>query len=366
MFLSNAKIMLAEPADEESLISSLQSGVKTLSAGGWGTLSEHAVTDITIDTPKDAAIFALTTCTGKTLHCTPGQLCFAKFAPSQNQNVLYLHERSTLGYRIALSDNIFRDLTDSAPSRFHQREITDKIWILDTSTNNMLSIFMLKYVASKYGIPDVPFILTYTANSLNEEFIKQIFDRIDTPARARELLQDSCMFFEYPHITVRYSNDNSAQSNSVQLIVFGGNEISRNGEFSHLINISSLSDLSKIEKQAILCKNGNNSFWLLEMTREDLEEAELFVKTLSHLDNLEIVRKVQLTKQDPFYILPASHIKPGMTVPVISGTKKTIMEDTVQRVEILEAPGQRYRVSAGKASNIICNGWVVMCSDASE
>ena len=66
----------------------------------------------------------------------------------------------------------------------------------------------------------------------------------------------------------------------------------------------------------------------LEITRDDLEEAELFVKTLSHLDNLEVVKKIQLTRKQPFYVLPASHLKPGMLVPVI-GRKGQIEEDTV-------------------------------------
>lgn len=107
-------------------------------------------------------------------------------------------------------------------------------------------------------------------------------------------------------------------------------------------------------------KQSKHGLWFLEITRDDLEEAELFVKTLSHLDNLEIVKKIQLTRKAPFYILPASHLKPGMLVPIM-GRNGNIEEDTVAMVEVEEYKGPLYNLQVRDLHNFIAGQWVVMC-----
>jgi DNA helicase-2/ATP-dependent DNA helicase PcrA len=196
--------------------------------------------------------------------------------------------------------------------------------------------------------------------------IRELFNSIDTPSRAHDLLRDWHMFIDHPHITMRLSNSSNPTSNSIQFVLFGGTErADTSGRYSHLIQISSPLDPNRAEHRQFKRKQGKHGLWYLEITRDDLDEAELFVKTLSHLDSLEVVKKIQLTRKSPFYILPASHLKPGMLVPILN-RKGVIDEDTVASVVMEEYKGPLYNLQTHNLHNFIVGQWVVMCYDFSQ
>ena len=130
---------------------------------------------------------------------------------------------------------------------------------------------------------------------------------------------------------------------------------------SIFLQIQGISDPNSAEQFKIARKQrSKHGLWYLEVTREDLEEAELFVKTVSNLDNLEVVKKIQLTKKAPFYVLPASHLKRGMLVPILN-TRGVIEEDIVNKIEIYDYEGPLYDLQVNDLHNFITGQWVVMC-----
>jgi DNA helicase-2/ATP-dependent DNA helicase PcrA len=356
---SNKRIAISE-IREESMISG---------ASGWGNTSITRVKDVFVNYDHKIPLFKITTARGASIRCTPDQLCFGRINPLLRHYTLYLHERSSLGFRIGVSSDLMRDLIamqNLQQDLFNQPDLIDRIWIIETTANLPNSTFMENYAVFKYGLPNVCFSSRQPDSDLSDEMIRELFNNIDTPSRAKKLLIDWHMFIEHPHITMRLSSSNNAVSNAIQFILFGGNEMSkRAGRYSHLIQIDGSLEQNHAEHKNFKRKQGKHGLWYLEITRDDLEEAELFVKTLSHLDSLEVVKKIQLSRRAPFYILPASHLKPGMLVPILNN-KGIIEEDSVATVEIEDYKGPLYNLQTRELYNFIVGQWVVMCYDATE
>lgn len=332
-------------------------------AAGWGEIGDSKVGDVFVQFDHKGPIVTLTTSGGAEIRCSPDHLCFCRLNPLLRMHYIYLHERSTMGFRIGASVDLMRDLVAMQNLKldlFNQHdEMIDRVWIVQTSENVLYASFLEKFMVFKYGLPNVPFSGKLIDSELSDEMIRELFNRIDTPSRAQQLLLDQHMFDEHPHIVVRLAKSGPPKSSAIQFILFGAAEKSAQGcSFAHLIRIDGAAELNRSEHKQFKRKMTSQGAWNLEVTRDDIEEAELFVKTLSHLDNLEIVKKIQLTKKAPFYILPASHVKIGMTVPVMGS--KGIEEDTVSTIKIENYEGALYDFKIAHLHNYIANRWVIM------
>ncbi len=369
MFPGDAKILCGEKSLN---ISEIREESAITGACGWGDLALTRVKDVFVNYDHKIPLLKISTSRGAVIRCTPDQLCFGRINPRIRQYSIYLHERSSLGFRIGNSSDLMRDIiamSNLKQDLFNQQnEVIDRIWIFETTANLPNATFIEKYATFKYGLPNVPFSARQPESELSEEMIRELFNSIDTPFRAHELLRDWNMFIDHPHITMRLSNKSNPNptSNAIQFVLFGGAEKSASSErYSHLIQIDGALEQNRAEHRQFKRKQSKQGLWYLEITRDDLEEAELFVKTLSHLDGLEIVKKIQLTRKSPFYILPASHLKPGMLVPVV-GKKGKIEEDTILAVDTQDYKGPLYNLQVHNLYNFITGQWVVMCYDLSR
>ncbi len=337
---------------------------KIIASVGWGEIGEAYVKDVYLNNVSNTPLLRLTTARGAVLRCTPDQLCFGRFNNTMRTYSIYLHERSTLGFRVGITDNIVHDAIGmmTANNSFDvNHTITDRLWVIENNSNLTSATFLFKFIASKYGLPDIPFNARQKDSMLNEQYVKKLFDGIDTPVRAKELLKDSNMFIEHPHLTVRLNSGDKAHSNSVQFTIFGSKEVGTNGRHSHFIQVQGTGDPNTSEQFKIYRgRVGNHGVWNIEVVREDLEEAELFVKTVSNLDDLEVVKKIQLTRKNSYYVLPASHLKRGMLVPILTRSG-TIEEDVITKVENYEYEGPLYDLQVHDLYNFIVGQWVVMC-----
>ncbi|MBF0498796.1 MAG: hypothetical protein HQM09_01580 [Candidatus Riflebacteria bacterium] len=331
-------------------------------ATGWGEIGSARIADVFVTHDSNGSILSMKTSRGHTLRCSPEQLCFCKFDPMSRLYYLYLMERSTMGFRVGMSQDLLRDVFALQSTKLVENdasEIVDRIWIIEGTESLPKAVFLARYASCKYGLPDVPFTGQHATAELPDELLRELFNRIDTPSRAHQLLLDSLMFEEYPHITVKLNKNAPTASNAVQFIVFGAAEKAGNCPgYAHLIRIDSAIELNRGEHKAFKRRMNNRGLWHLEVAREEFEEAQLFVKTLAALDNLEIIKKIQLTKKAPFYILPASHVKLGMTVSVAGG--RSIEEDTVTSITVESWDNPLYDLKTEGIHNYIAGDWVVM------
>ena len=332
-------------------------------ASGWGELGLTKVDDIFLNNERQVTLVKLVSSKGHIVRCTPEQKCFGRINPLLRNYTLFLQERSNLGFRVGISQDLVHDLITSnnlKNIKTSKRDIIDRVWIIETTSNLPSATFLEKYATFKYGLPNIPFSSKATGADLTEKMTREIFNQIDTPSRAQELLRDWHMFISEPHIKMKLSDSGNPAGSAVQFIIFGGTDKNKDsGVYSHLIRIDGALEQNRAEHKQFKRKRSKHGLWFLEITRSDLEEADLFVKTLSHLDNLEIVKKIQLTKKAPFYILPASHIKPGMLVPIVSHNGK-IEEDVVVSVDFEEYNGPLYNIQAHHYHNYIVENWLLM------
>lgn len=361
MLPSDAKIFCGNKLVD---IKDVKEDSTVVASRGWGEIGETSIKDVFVNNVANTPLFQITTSRGAVLRCTPDQLCFGRFNPSLRVYSLYLHERSSLGFRVGLTSDIIHEAISmmTAKSSLDERwSVTDKIWVIENNPNLINATFMYKLVMAKYGLPDIPFSPKHKDSMLSKEHILHLFDSVDTPVGAKELLKDSNMFLEYPHMTVKLSDSDNPGGNSVQFVIFGGREKSPNGHYAHLIQVQGVKDPNSAEQfKAARNHRSNHGLWYLEVTRDDLEEAELFVKTVSNLDNLEVVKKIQLTRKAAYYVLPASHLKRGMLVPILN-QKGIIEEDFVSKIEISDYEGSLYDLQVRGLHNFICGQWVLMC-----
>ncbi len=354
IFLGNAELAISDLSESTAVVA----------AGGWGMLAVEEVEELHQRQEKGQTnLFKLTTTSGKTLSCSPNQMLFARVDRHMKYFSVYLQERSTLGFRLGVSYDLVSEFT--SPSVYKAEfekgittEIVDKIWIIENTTSIEEANFIQKFTAYKYGIPEVPFNAKKTEiDELGDVFTKMIYENLNTPANAEKLLKDSFMFSDLPHITMRFLDVYPPVSNAIHFVVFGGPEKQDRTGFSNLIQIGSKSkkveDVKSMQGQKL--RHGK---WNLEVTRDHLDEAELFVKTLSHLDNLDVVKKIQINKKTPYYVLPASHVKRGMIVPVL-GKDNSIDEEAVCKVDIEEYSGKLYAPKVRAVRNLIANRWFV-------
>ncbi len=337
---------------------------RIIASTGWGEVGETYVKDVFINNVTGSPLLQMTTSRGAVIRCTPDQLCFGRFNPSLRMYTIYLHERSTLGFRVGMTSDIVHEAISMMTNNKKidgKRNVTDRIWVIENNPNLTNATFVHKLIMAKYGLPDIPFNAKHMESMLTEEHIKRLFDNIDTPIGAKELLRDSNMFIDYPHMTVKSCCDENMTSSSVQFVIFGGKEKASSGHYPHLIQVQGISDPNSAEQfKMARRKSSSHGLWYIEVTREDLEEAELFVKTVSNLDDLEIVKKIQLTRKAAYYVLPASHLKRGMLVPIMNH-RGVIEEDVVSKIELLDYDGALYDLQVHQLHNFIVDQWVVMC-----
>jgi hypothetical protein len=331
-------------------------------ACGWSEMAETQVADVFVQFDYRGPLFTITTSRGACIRCSPDHTCFGRLNPLSRHYQVYLMERSSMGYRVGMSQELTKEIMALQSIRNDledKTEIIDRVWIMESTDSLPRAVFLEKYAMFHYGLPNFPFSGKHTMTDLSDEMIRELFSRIDTPVRGRNMLKDAHMYEEFPHITLRMAKAGGQSSSAIQFIVFGGNERpSRKRNFSHLIMIDSSVQLSQAEHRQFKRRMGQRGIWHLEVTREDLEEAQLFVKTLSCLDNLQIVKKIQLTKKAPFYIIPASHLKVGMLVPIVG--RNGIEEDIVTSITVSNYEGQLFDLKTSELFNYIAGEWVVM------
>lgn len=360
MIPSSAKILCD---DKLRLISEIREENLVSGAAGWGNLGLTKVKDIFVNYDHKSQLVKMITAKGAVVKCTPEQKCFGRINPVTRQYSLFLHERSNLGFRVGVSQDLIQDLIGASSLKHESsrsRDVIDRIWIIETTSSLPTATFMEKYSVFKYGLPNIPFSSKEADSELSEDMTREIFNQIDTPSRAQDMLNDWHMFIGEPHIKMKLSDAGNPAGSAIQFVIFGGKDRnSETGIFSHLIRIDGAVEQNRNEHKQFRKKQSKHGLWFLEITRDDLEEAELFVKTLSYLDSLEIVKKIQLTNKAPFYILPASHIKPGMLVPIVN-QRGDIEEDVVVSVDFEDYDGPLYNVQTHHFHNFIVGNWLLM------
>jgi DNA helicase-2/ATP-dependent DNA helicase PcrA len=97
--------------------------------------------------------------------------------------------------------------------------------------------------------------------------------------------------------------------------------------------------------------------WRVETARKDHDKTLLLARELCQAGNLELVRRARLTPGKPFQLMPASHVRRGMMVPVLEDDK--IHEARVASVEFSRYTGRVYDLTVQDLRNYCADSLVV-------
>ena len=144
MLPSDAKIYCGHTMLE---IKDVRENSHIVAASGWGDTTDTYVKDAFVNNVSNTPLLQITTNRGAVLRCTPDQLCFGRFNPSLRMYSIYLHERSSLGFRIGMTSDIIHEavsMMTTNPKLNGKHFVTDRIWVIETNPNLTNSTFMHK------------------------------------------------------------------------------------------------------------------------------------------------------------------------------------------------------------------------------
>lgn len=343
-------------------IEELTEGQKIYSPSGWGRVSEGTV-EKKIKKEYSGPIIKIRTQNGNVIKTTPNHIMFGKLNVKPGVYYVYLMYKKGKGYRIGQTQEVRSregEIVNGLMVRLNQ-EHGDKIWILKICSSKEESTFYEQLYSFKYGIPTTVFHDVGRGITLTQKYIDELFNEIDTESNVIKLMDDLLIFEDFPHHRANGVIRGGAIRRLINLTFFGGRVTGIDkGWNSHRIAFNTSSD--ELESKAIRAgfpvRKGQRNTWRIETERVFYDEANEYGKSIQELDSdIEIVRRAKLTEQESFYYMPASHIRPSMSIASYEGGK--IVEDIVEEVSIEEYDGYVFDISVPNFRQYLCEGIVV-------
>jgi DNA helicase-2/ATP-dependent DNA helicase PcrA len=102
---------------------------------------------------------------------------------------------------------------------------------------------------------------------------------------------------------------------------------------------------------------GKRRTWRVETSRKDYDKGLEFAHSLCPEPDMEVVRRARLTSMKSFAFMPASHVRPGMLVPILRGDK--VEEARVTSVGLRPYRGPVYDLAVRDLRNYAASGLLV-------
>jgi DNA helicase II / ATP-dependent DNA helicase PcrA len=192
--------------------------------------------------------------------------------------------------------------------------------------------------------------------ALMQHHIERLYGEIDTRSRARRLMADLLLFHEYPHHRAGAITSPTQSRKIVNFIMFG--DPRPHGWHEHRIQLVS-SDETLREAVSLVAKTrpGKRRTWRMKTSRHEYDKGLAFARSLCLGADSEVVRRARLTPGKAFQFMPASHLRPGMVVPVAGAGE--VREARVKKVETLPYHGFVYDLSVEDLRNYVAGGLLV-------
>ena len=347
----------------EMNIEDLEVGNPVYSAGGCGKVMVGNV-DTVMKTKYQGPIIHIKTETGKELKLTPNHIMFSKLNPEPGVFYIYLMYKKELGYRIGQTQGVRSyekgEIKNGLSVRMNQ-ENGDKAWILKVCNSKEEAVYYENLYSTKYGIPTIVFHPRGRRISLTQDTINKLFKEIDTRNNVVKLMDDLMIFEEYPQVRQGAVIRKGVSRRIVNLTYFGGRTTGMDsGWHAHRINFNTSGDEleEKAKNNKFNTRKGKMNTWRIETERKDYDEAyKLAADIITLEEDIEINKRARLTKDSTFNFMPASHIKPSMSIAVHD--KGEITEEVVTEVKIEEYDGFVYDLSVPNLRQFISEGIVV-------
>jgi DNA helicase-2/ATP-dependent DNA helicase PcrA len=333
-------------------------GDQVFAGTGWGSAGLARVEAVR-RAPFDGIVVSIKTEDGRELLATPNHMLFARIDPDPSCYYVYLMYQERLGYRIGITRGARSGDEKAIVCGFQMRtnhEVADKLWILATCRSVADARYLESYFSAQYGLPTMVFHVRGRRMALTQGHVDELYGQIDTRARAERLMADLRLYRDYPHHRAGAITRGEMSSKILHLTMFGDPR----PHIWHEHRIQLVSSDSKLWEAISLVarpRPGKRRTWRIETSRKDYDKALDFSRSLCQVGNLDLVRRARLTSNKAFRFMPASHVRPGMLVPMLEGGR--VKEARVAAVELRGYQGFVYDLTVEHLRNYVANGLVV-------
>jgi ATP-dependent DNA helicase UvrD/PcrA len=352
---------LVETKDGFKEIQQIKSGELVKSASGYGKTGYFKVLKQKTF-HYTGEILSIATASGRELKCTPNHVTFARLAKSESYFVYLMYSR-IMGYRIGVAKGTrFDGKNHDIGLRVRAgQERADRMWIIRVCQTRAEATYIEALFAYKYGIPMLVFhAFANRSMQFGQEYINDIFEKIDTRERATKLMADLQLSFDYPHFLPQATTRNGIKRVNVNVILFGDKRASSVSPWSASrisANTTDKHDLVFFEDIGYTVRSGRADTHRSEIHNLDYGHIEQVLEELrKHSDDLEVSKYAFMTSRK-FLFMPASQIHPGMMVP--SAQDDTIIEDQVTSITRSHYSGPVYDLDIDKVHNYVAAGIAV-------
>jgi DNA helicase-2/ATP-dependent DNA helicase PcrA len=351
---------LIETPSGQKKIEAIKAGDMVRSGAGYGKTGYFKV-KATRKFEHGGKLVKIRTTSGKDLRCTPNHMLFARWAPT-NAYLVYLMHSQEKGYRVGIAKGTRTDgkKIDIGLRVRANLERADRMWVLRVCDNRQEATYHEARFAYKYGIPMLVFHAYQNRDMrLNQHQIDAIYNEIDTEERAKELMADEDIAFEYPHFTPQATVRSGRRKVNINVLLFGDKRI---GEWSMSrisANTTNPEDLGAFADAGYTVRPGRAGTFRSEISSKNYGKIEEALSWIIKEANSAIrVCRYSFMTDEKFAFTPAAHIRPGMAVPVLDDNGR-LVTDLVKEVTWELHDGQVFDLDIENVHNYLASGIAV-------
>lgn len=346
---------LVQTPDGMRPIESLQPGGTIVASAGQGKTAP-AVVDAKREFLFQGELVAIKTARGHDITVTPNHLLFAHWQHIPDSYFVYLMYSKHHGYRIGMTKSSRYDgrKHDIGLRVRANQERADKMWVLKLCQNRADAEYWEAFFAYSYGVP----MLVFRADAnrsmqITQDHIDRIYADIPTAERAKKLMADLNILFEYPHFVPQATVRSGRKRVALNLVLFGA----KDGGSRLSMNTTSAADLAVFRERGYAVRAGRAGTFRSEIHAKDYGKLETIgMDITANAPAIELNRYAYITAHK-YQFMPAAQLHAGMLVPSLAGTE--IVDDVIVAVEKLPYDGPVYDIDVRGVHNYIAGGIVV-------
>ena len=350
-----------QTANGSKRIADIKTGDMVQAAAGYGKTNYFKAS-----APKQSnfsgEIIKITTASGKTIQCTPNHVLFARWEKTDNHFVYLMH--SAKGYRIGAAKGTRFDgkKHDTGLRVRANQERAERMWVIKVCSSSEEARYFESLLAYKYGIPMTVFhAFANRTMKFSQGYIDNLYQNIDTVARATQLMADHGLAFDYPHFIPQATTRGSTKRVLINAVLFGDkrNSLTSGWSASRLsAQTTQADDLAVFRSLGYTVRDAKVGTFRTEIHNLDYAAVEKTIEKLQAETKvpLQISRYAFVTGKKHLF-MPASQIHVGMTLPTLEND--VLVDDVIVSVEKESYAGPVYDIDVEKVHNYIADGIAV-------
>ena len=356
------KAKISTPSGDVA-IKNIKVGDKVITAVGKGHTSSSKVVKIFKQKKKRSLLIFETKEIGK-LTVTDNHKMFC-FLPAhydlKGWHFVYIMYHPVFGWRIGI--------TKSLPQRLRLERGADKIIGIGSYKTDEEARFFEAYYSAKYGIPTVPFT-PRLKQAISGQLLDRLFKDIDTRENIKNLAVDLKIDLDSPQFLVEAVTRGTSKRIKINFEMCARNYRSKwskdgfvgNPTVLHQVSLETsnrevIGELLKAKVDLLFTKKGRK----VRKNFADIKRAWEYAEKLQKITGGIIDKRFKVGRYNYQHlssrIVPASHVFPGMYLPVLKG-KRIYYKEVISRTKT-EKIVETYDLEIEKTHNFIADGIVV-------